>query len=57
MTNAELIERLQAFPPNQPAYIEITGENDRTWHPILTVEPFNIPREGNVINIVPMVKS
>lgn len=56
MTNAELIERLQTFPPNQPAYIEIETEHDTTWCPILAVEPHNIPREGNVINIVPMVK-
>lgn len=57
MTNAELIERLQALPPNQPAYIEVKGEYDTTWCPILTIEPFNIPREGNVINIVPNQKA
>lgn len=57
MTNAELIERLQAFPPNQPAYIEVKREYDTTWCPILTIEPFNIPREGNVINIVPNQKA
>lgn len=56
MTNGELIERLQQFPANQPAYIEVKTETDTTWCPILTVEPFNIPREGKVINIVPMVK-
>lgn len=56
MTNAELIERLQAFPANKPAYIEIETPTDVQWCPILTVEAFNIPREGNVINIIPMVK-
>jgi len=56
MTNADLIARLQEFPPYQTAYIEVQTETDRTWCPILAIEPHNIPREGNVINIIPMVK-
>lgn len=57
MTNGDLIKLLQQFPEYQTPYIEIQTETDRQWCPILAVEAFNIPREGNVINIVPDVKA